>query len=300
MTHRVTVGLDGSPESRAAAEWAAGEALSRGVALRLVHAEEYPTTAAVPMATEEVQQRWADALLSEVAGTLRDRHAGLEVTTLRRGGHPSAALALEGAEADMLVLGSRGLGPVAGFLIGSVGMATIAATEQPVVLVRAPASARADDAPQTAPDDSRPAGSRGVVVGVDIYESCDAVLRFAFDEAARRGCALTAVHGWTMPSALLYPVLDPAVRADLTAQVAGSLSDVLLSHRQQHPSVDVTEKPVLGSAAGQLTAAAEGADLVVVGRRIRRGALGSHIGHVAHAVMHHASAPVAVVAHSGK
>ncbi|MFD1852873.1 universal stress protein [Kitasatospora cinereorecta] len=259
-----------------------------------MHAEEYPTTAAVPMASEEVQQRWADALLDEVAGTLRERHPGLEVTTLRRGGHPSAALALEGAEADLLVLGSRGLGAVAGFLIGSVGMATVAATEQPVVLVRAPASA------EPAPDAGQPAGGGGVVVGVDIYESCVPVLTFAFEEAARRGAPLTAVHAWTMPSALLYPVLDPTLRKDIAEQVAVSLSDMLLPYRQKFPTVEVIEKPVLGSAAGQLTAAAQGADLVVVGRRVRRAPLGSHIGHVAHAVMHHASPPVAVVAHQGQ
>ncbi|MFC5173245.1 universal stress protein [Streptomyces mutomycini] len=300
MTHRVTVGLDGSQESRAAAEWAAGEAVLRGVPLRLVHAEEYPTTAAVPMAPEDVQQRWADALLDEVAGTLRGRHPGLEVTRLRRPGHPSAALALEGAEADVLVLGSRGLGMVAGFLIGSVGMATIAATEQPVVLVRAPASAQAHDAPAAALGEGRPAGGGGVVVGVDIHESCDAVLGFAFAEAARRGCALTAVHSWRMPSALLYPVLDPALRNDLVAEVTRSLGDMLLPYRHKFPSVDVIEKPVLGSAGEQLTAAAEGAELVVVGRRVRHAPLGQHIGHVAHAVMHHASPPVAVVAYEGQ
>lgn len=293
MTRKVTVGLDGSPESRAAAEWAAREALSRGVALRLVHAEEYPTTAVVPMAPADVQQRWADALLHEVAETLRARHPGLEVTTLRRGGHPSAALALEGAESELLVLGSRGLGVVAGFLIGSVGTATVAATEQPVVLVRASAHGDTPDAPYTA-------GHGGVVVGVDIYESCDAVLTFAFDEAARRRCALTVVHAWTMPSALLYPVLDSGVRDDLAGQVAQSLGDVLLPYRQKYPMVDVVEEPVLGSAARQLTAAAAGADLVVVGRRIRRAPLGAHLGHVAHAVMHHAAPPVAVVAHEGR
>ncbi|MFC4466919.1 universal stress protein, partial [Streptomyces xiangluensis] len=40
-----------------------------------------------------------------------------------------------------------------------------------------------------------------------------------------------------------------------------------------------------------------GASLVVVGRRIRRNPFGTHIGPVTHAVLHHATAPVAVVAH---
>lgn len=42
MKHHITVGIDGSPESRAAARWAAGEAGLRQVPLRLVHAEDRP------------------------------------------------------------------------------------------------------------------------------------------------------------------------------------------------------------------------------------------------------------------
>ncbi|KOU22782.1 hypothetical protein ADK51_19265 [Streptomyces sp. WM6368] len=44
-------------------------------------------------------------------------------------------------------------------------------------------------------------------------------------------------------------------------------------------------------------AASSGAALVVVGRRIRRPAVGARIGPLTHAVMHHATSPVAVVAH---
>ncbi|WP_435059906.1 universal stress protein [Streptomyces sp. bgisy060] len=43
--------------------------------------------------------------------------------------------------------------------------------------------------------------------------------------------------------------------------------------------------------------AAENAELVVVGRRVRRGTLGAHVGPVTHAVIHHCAVPVAVVAH---
>ncbi|MFI0875012.1 universal stress protein [Streptomyces parvus] len=50
----------------------------------------------------------------------------------------------------------------------------------------------------------------------------------------------------------------------------------------------------MGPAADELLRASRGAGLVVVGRRGSR-ALGFHIGHVAHAVIHHGAAPVAVV-----
>lgn len=83
MTRNVTVGLDGSPESRGAAAWAAREALLREVPLHLVHAEEWPTTAAIPMVGPEVQQQWADKILADAADELRQRHPGLEITTRR-------------------------------------------------------------------------------------------------------------------------------------------------------------------------------------------------------------------------
>jgi nucleotide-binding universal stress UspA family protein len=52
-----------------------------------------------------------------------------------------------------------------------------------------------------------------------------------------------------------------------------------------------------GPAAEHIVEASHQASLVVVGRRVRRSPLGAHIGSVTHAVLHHAAAPVAVVAH---
>ncbi|NUK02732.1 universal stress protein [Streptomyces lunaelactis] len=81
--------------------------------------------------------------------------------------------------------------------------------------------------------------------------------------------------------------------------MAQAHGDMLLPWRQKFHTVDVVEKPVPGSATRQLSAAAEGADLVVVGRsHPARSAWGPHIGHVAHAVIEQAASPVAVVAHN--
>lgn len=71
MPHHVTVGLDGSPESSAAAEWAAREALLRGVPLRLVHADEWPVSATIPVTGPDVKRRWADELLTAAAEELQ-------------------------------------------------------------------------------------------------------------------------------------------------------------------------------------------------------------------------------------
>ncbi|MGW7363730.1 universal stress protein [Streptomyces sp. NPDC054841] len=293
MTRHVTVGLDGSPESRAAADWAARESLLRGVPLRLVYADDWPISVAIPVTGLDVQERWGDKLLADVTDELRRSHPSLEIITRRLSGRPAAVLSIEGGEADLLVLGSRGLSGVKGFLIGSVGMATISATEQPVVLVRA--SKESGTEPEAGPPW---AAYRDVVVGVDIHQSCEKLLAFAFDEAARRGSTLRAVYGWTFAPVLSYaPVLDLGVQQEVGREVARALGDMLMPWRQRFPSVEVVERTLVGAPAEQILYAADDADLVVVGRRIRKAPVGAHIGPVAHAVMHHSSTPVAVVAH---
>ncbi|MCM2389325.1 universal stress protein [Streptomyces albipurpureus] len=307
MTHHVTAGVDGSPEGLAAAEWAVEEARLRGVPLRLVHVAEKPLTLVVAALAINADQpagaagadAAGDAVLRETARTLRERHPDIEITTRRRSGRAPAALASEADEAGMLVLGSRGLGGVAGFLIGSVGTATIGATARPVVLVRPAPAGEPGPAPVgRSPDGGRDQAAQGdVVVAVDIHDPADETLVFAFDEAARRGCAVRAVHGWRLPR-LLGLAIDGDSRLDLEREITRTLRDLLLPWRQRYPSVKVVEEARTGSPAHAVLAASAQAALVVVGRRVRRSPVGGHIGSVAHAVLHHSIAPVAIVAHN--
>ncbi|ATW52235.1 universal stress protein [Streptomyces peucetius] len=272
----VSVGVDSSAESRAAAGWAAGEAVLRNGALRLVHVEEWPLplAVAVPTVDRTDHRRWADDLLDGVGDAVRREHPGLAVERRRLSGRPAAALAAEAsrAEVELLALGSRGLGTVSGVLMGSVGMAAVGATRTPVVLVR----------------EHGPTAGGDVVVGIDLGGQQDAALDFAFAEAERRSCTVRAVHGWTLPVAL---------KNEVARNVAEELRAELLPWRRARPSVTVVERPLMGAAATVLVDEAAGAELVVVGRRERRSPLAPHIGHVTHAVIHHCSSPVAVVAH---
>ncbi|MBT2369405.1 universal stress protein [Streptomyces sp. ISL-10] len=276
MTAVVSAGVDSSAESRAAAGWAAWEAVLRDARLRLVHVEEWPLplAVAVPTIDRADHRRWADDLLDGVGDAVRQEHPGLRVETRRLSGRPAAALAVEASEeeVELLVLGSRGLGTVSGVLMGSVGMAAVGAARTPVVLVREHGTVPGGD----------------VVVGTDLGEPQDAVLGFAFAEAERRGCTLRAIHGWTLPVAL---------KTEVARNVTEELHAELLPWRRAHPSVTVVERPVMGAADTVLIHEAAGAELVVVGRRERRSPLAPHIGHVAHAVIHHCSSPVAVIAH---
>ncbi|WP_328724523.1 universal stress protein [Streptomyces sp. NBC_00259] len=83
----------------------------------------------------------------------------------------------------------------------------------------------------------------------------------------------------------------------MAAEVGRALADLLMPWRQKFPSVDVVERALVGAPGEQLTYCTTDADLVVVGRRIRKSPLGAHIGPITHAVIHHSPAPVAVVAH---
>ncbi|WP_171109873.1 MULTISPECIES: universal stress protein [Streptomyces] len=291
MSRHLTAGVDGSAESFRAAEWAADEALLRGTDLRLVFADQWQVSATRAVAGLE-PHRWADKMLADAASGVLQRHPGLEITKLHLAGRPAAVLAVEAAVAELLVLGSRGLGRVMGFLIGSVGLATVCATERPVVLVRG--TQRPGDERPVSPDGR----GRDVVVGVDVHHSCEALLSFAFEEAALRGCTLRALHGWSLPPVVRDAAALEAAEREMSPDVARRLADSLLPWRARFPSVEVVESTPVGGPALQLLHAAAAADLVVVGRRIRENPAGAHIGSVTHAVLHHSPAPVAVIAHS--
>ncbi|MBQ0988121.1 universal stress protein [Streptomyces sp. F63] len=297
MNHPVTVGLDGSPESLAAAEWAAGEALRRKLPLRLVHVRP-PAPPAPPGGVDA--HHWEEKLLRESREALEQRHPGLPVTT----GHivdqdPVHALLGACDEAGLLVLGSRGLSGMAGFLLGSVAMATVARAAKPVVLVRAAASGTG------APGAAAPAPEgREVVLGWDVRHPDDALVEFAFDAAERRGVPLRVVSAWAPAPALRYEPtaaagmnLEPSPE-ELARERSETLDALLRPWREAHPGVEVVPGVPMGSAGRELVEAAADASLVVVGRR-RTSALhiGPRLGSVAHAVLHHVSAPVAVVPH---
>ncbi|MFF5158174.1 universal stress protein [Streptomyces sp. NPDC000348] len=297
MPRTVTVGLDGSSESLAAAEWAAAEAELRGLPLHLVHAWDWqPYIRAVP--SDTAQRQWGGRVLREATERLHDRHPGLEITSEQVRRPPVTALLAASAEADPLVIGSRGLSGVAGFLVGSVGLALTAETDRPVVLVRS--GARVEDGHRPDADGRPSAGTpyRDVVLGLDPERPAEAVIAFAFEAAARRAAGLRVVHGWSMPSYLAYGLTGDTAPDDETARrEAGAVEGVLAPWREKFPGVRVVEQSAVGNPGAHLVDAAADASLIVIGRRTRHTSLGVRIGPVAHAVLHHATAPVAVVPH---
>ena len=138
MFRTVVAGLDGSSESRSATEWAAREARLRGLPLTIVHVwEPIPAPMAqAPLLGAETQQNWTERMPREAADAIRLRHPDMELTIEQRTGDATEALLDTAKEAELIVLGSRGLSGIGGFMVGSVGLSVAARSERPVVLVR--------------------------------------------------------------------------------------------------------------------------------------------------------------------
>ncbi len=286
MSRPVVVGIDGSAPSAAAAQWAAREAYRNGCRLRMVH------VSAMPSGDLEPEER-AGTQLPDFAVRLRERIVsalpGLEVSCEQLPGAASYVLAAAGERGRLLVLGSRGLGGFAGPLVGSVGLRTAAHAGCPVILVRS-ATVRGDSA------------SGEVVVGVDSARPSDAALGFAFEEAERRGAALRVVEG-RRPSRGPYltkgPVDQEQIRRSLAAAELVRLQDALSHWREKFPGVDAEAEVIDQGGARALVEASRTAGLVVLGRSALGHPLASpRLGPVAHAVLHHAHSPVAVVPHA--
>ncbi|MGW2250067.1 universal stress protein [Kitasatospora sp. NPDC001660] len=295
-TRHVLTGIDGSPESETAAHWAAHEARERGTVLRLVHVWPWLATGATADAGTPHPSGLRPAALDALTGLaerLRATHRGLTVETLLTGDDPVDGLLDAAGAAELVVLGSRGLGGFAGLLVGSVGHAVTARSRVPVVLVRSR---------RPATGEGGIGSSRGeVLLGLDVRQPAGALLEFAFAEAGLRGVRLRVVHSWQLVPAGSYAGLLPPL-ADAPVQeraAAAALAQALEPWRDKYPDTEVIEELRLDGAGWSLvhSAAEHGAALVVVGRRERPLPVGPRLGPVAHAVVQHSPAPVAVVPH---
>jgi nucleotide-binding universal stress UspA family protein len=132
----IVVGVDGSENSHDALAWAAAEARLRGAVVRLIHSWTFPAgaTGADGMPHADLQAA-AEKVLDEAVAALGDQAEG--VTIEREIANESAARALvEASEsADLIVVGSRGLGGFSGLLLGSVTQQVAHHAKCPVVIV---------------------------------------------------------------------------------------------------------------------------------------------------------------------
>jgi nucleotide-binding universal stress UspA family protein len=136
-TFRIVVGVDGSPESLRALEWAVTEARLRHGQVHVVTAWQHPA-----MVADDEDLDWdltgyeARARFLQ-AEALRSAHAAPEdITGEVVQGQPAAVLIEASAEADLLIVGSHGYGGFTGLLLGSVSNQVVHHARCPVLVVK--------------------------------------------------------------------------------------------------------------------------------------------------------------------
>ena len=283
--HTIVVGTDGSATADRAVVWAAEQARAEGRDLTIVHAVPVVgTTSTFWMESAGIDSAEARAaiaaeaeqLLAEAARTALAVAPGVEIRGVVAEMDPRDALLDLAPDATMVVLGSRGRGPVASLLLGSVAHALSRDARCPVVVVRPPQG-----------DQER----RGVLVGVG-REGGGAALDFAYRQASLRSLPLRVVHciwdarassGTVGPDEEGYD----AERLLLAETVAGM--------SEAYPDVEVQTALERGMVDRTLVRLGEQAELVVVGVKRRNPIAGLVRGRTSAVVTEQSTGIVAVV-----
>ncbi len=135
---RIVVGVDGSPTSLRALEWAARQAELTGGVLEPIVAWEWPTSYgwALGLPAEFSPEADAKKVLEDAVAPVRAAHPKVRIVARVVEGHPAPVLVDASHGADLVVVGSRGHGEFVGMLIGSVSEHASTSSHCPVVIYR--------------------------------------------------------------------------------------------------------------------------------------------------------------------
>lgn len=278
MTSTWIVGADGSANARHAAEWAVDQAVGRDVRIIVLATWTVPLVSTGMVASTIVFPDWS-ALESELQHTTEALAAeltrdGVEVEARIAQGSPAHALIEASREADLLVVGARGLGRVKGLMLGSVSQRCVSHSAVPTAVISMEA----------------PLGpARHIVVGYDASPNAQTAARWAL-EFAEPDAAVTildalALASWLAPDVVRerFPVEVTAAESEFHAHMA----DLDPQHRATHSFVIADERLALLRAS-------QSADLVVLGAR-GRGKLGAMLVGSTSAWMLHGATRATIV-----
>lgn len=286
MNPAILVGVDGSPSSNAAVEWAARAAALHNLPLTLVHVLAPPVVMTfpetpMPPGYTEWQQKQGERHLREAVAIAETQGENLRVDARIVVGSTVPMLVDATRDAARLVVGSRGHGLLRRSLLGSVSSSLVRHAHCPVVVIHEPH-----------PDSDPHSDTAPVVVGIDGSPVSEAATEVAFAEASLRGVELVAVYAWHDSGMLDFPGIDLAAMAS-DGELA--LAERLAGWRERYPDVTVRRVVVCDRPADQLIEQSKQAQLVVVGSHGRGGFTGMLLGSVSQAVVQSAHAPVLVV-----
>lgn len=286
-TGNIVVGVDGSPSSEHAVQWAADEAhlLHRGLTLvhtqRQVSANEmaWLATAGIPPGQVNAQQdRDAEHLLERARSLATDLRPGIPIDTVLAYGDARTQLLDMASTTTMLVVGTRGHGPVAGLLLGSVSGALVRHAECPVAVIR-----------------PRPESGRGILIAADGSEESLPLLEHAFRQASLHQAPLTVVHClWDgLIAQTRWAVLSETDPAGEEARLR--MAESIAGMGEKFPDVELSVKLTRGAIDACLVDLSAQYDLLVIGRPTRPLLLRLTVSSLTVPVAEHAHCPVLVV-----
>ncbi len=296
---RILLALDGSPSADRARALVTSLAWPAGTTVRVVAALDIapalwggPWIPAVPVDADQMEDEAVAELtrvLQEAAPPLESAGLAVELELLR--GRPSAAIVDDARiwQPDLIVLGSRGHGPVETAVLGSVSAAVVDHAACPVLVARGDHVARVILA-----EDGSPAGmaARDVVAGWPAFADLPILVVGVVDVAApwRSGIAPT------MFAAAMDVYTEMLANARATHREIVAATEAHLRAAGRRVDGELRE----GDPADQLRHAASdpAGDLLIVGSRGHVGITRLVMGSVAHSVLTHARCSVLVVKRS--
>jgi nucleotide-binding universal stress UspA family protein len=320
MNNEIVVGLDDSPSSRAALNWAAEQAKRLGAVLRAVHVLDWPyglSSAGFPapvnfmdVSHEELRESYRKAITAVFDAVSPRPDWILQFAT----GDTGRVLVRQSRDARQLVVGTRenvGLGRL---LSGSVSHYCLSHAVCPVVAVPAPASDRraedsdaagqdttvvidegvgaASQAAEGMIDEAGAPGTPLVVAGIDASAESLAAAHYAVTAAELRGSDILLVHAFPPPSARA-PGTEAAFSAARTT--AEKLLAAVAAQLIVPPQVHVYGAAEPDDAVTVLEDSAPRAAMLVLGRDDVSWVERLFMGAVTSQVVGHVACPVAVV-----
>lgn len=270
----VIVGVSQSPAGAAALEWALEQAVRRGVSLIALRAWDIPAYGPYYSVGNALRSTSPEFELTELQiaqealARAQERvpaAAGVVATAVATRGRPPEVLVAAAKGAELLVLGTRGVGALSRVVhLGSVTSSVLHSAHGPVAVV-----------PE--PQDEATAAPRRVVVGVDGSAGSQRALAWAVSQARLSGATL-------VPLAVGDAGDEGSLRA--AAEQAGAAGNGAVTVEPQIRS---------GNVSHELIAAGAEAELLVIGSRGRGGFASLLLGSTSTQVAGHAVRPVVVV-----